>query len=104
MANLTVPPISPATDVPTLTQYVRVGFQRLVAQLNGSNWSADAATATVDVGQHRVANVATPTNGRDAVNKDYVDQALSKVQRGGAGSNINIETVVVGSTIQISHP
>lgn len=47
---------------------------------NGNIVISPNGTGTVDVANHRITGVATPTNSTDAANKAYVDNAISGLQ------------------------
>lgn len=44
----------------------------------------------IDANDQIISNVATPVDGKDAVNKDYVDAAIARAIAGSGGSSSNL--------------
>jgi phage-related tail fiber protein len=89
-----------ATDIPTLTASKISDFQSTV---NSTPLSSLAApVASVNANNYTVINVATPVNGTDAANKNYVDnavQGLDPKQSVKAATTANISSLSGTMTI-----
>jgi hypothetical protein len=77
--NVTAPTIPPVATIDELRQQVTVAMRRMASQINGATLAND-----LDINQHRVVNMTAPVSPLDAVNKQYVDKAVSQVKSGAA--------------------
>ena len=73
-----IPHISIGTpeDLEALTRVVENSINSLVDRINAS-----AISGNLDMQQHRVTNLSRPTSRRDAVNLDYLSEALTRLYR-----------------------
>lgn len=70
------------SDIPTLHAAKVTDFD---AQVRSSRLDQMATpTADVDMGGHKITGVATPVNGNDAANKDYVDMTVQGLDPKGS--------------------
>lgn len=89
MAQIHIPPILPpqldhqdrglAREMQNYHQRVVVALQRIVEQINSSDFGLSDITRNLNMSNFRITNLGNPTNGRDAVNRDYLDTEIGRI-------------------------
>jgi hypothetical protein len=90
------------SNVGTFTKLTVNGKGLVTAAANATLNDIGTATADYSVGGYKITNLATPVNGTDAANKDYVDsiaQGLDPKQSVRAASTANIASLSGTTTI-----
>lgn len=80
-------------EVEQLRQSVAYAFQKLVAQLNTTDFTRQQPSGPLKMQGQRIGDVADPSSGKDAVNRDYLDRRLKGM---GGGGSLTINSTSTG--------